>query len=459
MKTLSGYLIVLLGLILITSMVANSDPNTENWETIHSFSNGPLTFALKIKKAPNLSEKSWISIEVINETGEVLVIKNAHYKVELQSASENGKIVSEGYFQIADPAELFNLESAPTPVETFLLPKGVTAESDRITALCGTILGYTKEPLEIYGNFDFYLELEGNHRYVIAPETMEFSFFWEPMSASQEEAAVSDLNYLLRNPSGNSFEAHRLRDLLSISSIDKKINTEVLLTGLGLRRDKNAGRHVIAEFLDTHFAKSRMVKDYYAEHIAERDYRVLEDLKNSRELMIRNYVEPMVDWLQIANNSTKYHLLETLYEHRNAWPKSKDVSQTLSSIVLDNFGEILLTFPEEMNHSELVSWAAAAHMWSLTGDKNAMKDIQPFLSCEKTILGPDLMLDYNSFGLPRPNRVCDVALEAILRLQGADLEKAYESAGYRAPYHYGEGPIVIKRVRNELIQKLIQKKS
>ncbi len=451
MQKLFKYSIGILVLCLY-SMNWVTDNELDHWDTVHRESNGQIHFSFKMKKNPNLADKSWMNIEVINETGEALKIISAMYKVELQGINQKGKIISEGFFRSANPSEIFNLAFSPNPFEEATLPTGKIQESKRLSTLCASILGHADELQTVHGNFQFYLELEGNHRYVVAPENIEFRFEWMPISEKNMAQVFTEINYLLRNPSGENYEIHRVSDLLGIPGIHKTLDPLTLLTGLGLRRDLRDGRQIIAQFIAEYYVKNKDVQNYYSEHILKQDYRILIDFKHHPELWTTENLQDLLDWLKLANNSTKFRLLEALNEKRTVWQKDEQIVKTLSNVVETKFEFLLKSKPELLDQRELVSWAAAAHMWSMTGNQEAIPYLIPFLKNKKSIIGTELLLDPNSYDLPRANRVCDVALEAILRVQGKDLEKTYKSAGYKPPYLYGEAPIVVEKIRNDLIR-------
>jgi len=448
------YLKYSLGILVLSlySMNWTTDSELDNWDTIHAQSNGMLDFSFKMKKQPTLADHSWINIEIKNETGEALKIVNAMYKVELQGINHKGKVTSEGFFKSSNPSEIFDLPFSPTPFEEAILPKGTISESERLSTLCASILGPVKTPETVHGTFQFYLELEGKHRFVVAPEHIEFRFDWMPLSDEDRLQINTEINYSLRNPSSENYEVHRISDLLSIPGIQKDLDPLSLLTGLGLRRDLREGRTIIAQFLAEHFSNHSDVKEYYKEHLAKQDYRILTDFKNHPELWSSEQLPQMISWLQSANNSTKFRILEAINERHSDWQKDNSTVNKLSEVVEDNFENLLKSKPELLDQRALVSWAAAAHMWSMTGNEKAIPYLLPFLENRTSILGSQLLLDRNSHNLPRANRVCDVALEAILRVQGKDLEKTYKSAGYRPPYLYGEAPIVVEKIRNDLIR-------
>ncbi len=49
-------------------------------------------------------------------------------------------------------------------------------------------------------------------------------------------------------------------------------------------------------------------------------------------------------------------------------------------------------------------------------------------------------------------RVCDNALEALMRLEKVDIIKRYKKARYRPPYENGEAEIIISRIRDNEIK-------
>ena len=443
-----------LGILILSFYSMNwiSDNEINNWDIVYEESNGHIGFAFKMKKSPNLSDKSWMNIEVINETGEALKIVNAMYKVELQGINHKGKITSEGFFKSVNPSEIFDLPFSPNPFEEATLPIGINIESARLSTLCASILGHTNSVQTVHGDFQFYLELEGKHRYVLAPEHIEFRFEWQPLNGENFSETITEINYLLRNPSGQSFEIHRISDLLAIPGIHKQLDPLTLLTGLGLRRDSREGRQVIAKFIANHYSNHKSVEKYYQEHILKQDYRILTDFKHQPTLWSADNLDDMLNWLKTANNSTKFRLLEALNENRILWQKDEEIIKSLSKVIENRFEYLLKADPKLLDQRELVSWAAAAHMWSMTGDQESIIFLLPFLENKKSIIGTELLLDPNSYELPRASRVCDVALEAILRVQGKDLEKIYKSAGYNPPYLYGEAPIVVEKIRNDLIR-------
>ena len=284
------------------------------------------------------------------------------------------------------------------------------------------------------------------------PKKIEFDFYWSELNDTDYNNIVADCKNKLKHPSHSTFEVYRLSDLLGIPDIEKSLSVDELLTGLALRRNVADGRQAIAELLANSYSGEDLVQTYYEDHCKGRDYRILEDLKTHPALWSKKFLPHLLSWFETANNSTKFRILETLYTFRSVWEDKTEIVDRLSAIIASNFGDIIKSEPHQLDQRALVSWAAAAQMWSFTADKKAIAYLIPFLSNNKAILGSELLLDHNSYSRPRPIRVNEVAIESILKLEGKDLDKVYKEAGFRPPYLHGEAPIIIEKIRKELIQ-------
>ena len=444
-----------LGIVFFCSFFTDdhwTDPNENLWTKVYQQQDGALDFSLNMKSFPNISESSWIELQVTNNTSHPIQITNAHYKLELHAYDLYGELITEGFFSSSDPSEIFPLNESINPFDLPELPSGDLFESERISALCTTLLGVPNNiKYEVQGKFEFFLEINDGQRQQIRIRDFPLSFSWWAPRKAELAILLSDLRAELKAPSADGLASTKLLAKLDMPDIEQQISDEEVLKALDLRQNYRDGRPAIARFMAEHYSRKEAIADYYQTALINRDHRIIADLMQNPSLLKRKHHDALLAWIPSAGASTKFRLLKILHQHRNAI-LTENISVSLSAHIQELYGDLLLVRPNELTKRELVSWAAAVEMWSYTGDPEAIQYIQPFLKNHSKILESALLMDTNSTSIPKARRVDEFAMESILRIQGATLFEFYTEKGFAPPYLDGTAEMQIATIRKQVIR-------
>jgi hypothetical protein len=225
------------------------------------------------------------------------------------------------------------------------------------------------------------------------------------------------------------------------------------------RSGKEDGRLAILYHLNDNFNKEQALIDYYFELLKANDNMALEELSSATNIWDDRFLEPLIGQFQSANLGQMHRIMDVLYVHQKSWIKKEGIASILSDLILYKFEMIIYAEPASLSKRELFKASLLLDILGKTGNKEIIPIICPFLNEEERILDTGLVLNPNSMALPRPMRVSDNALEALMRLKNMDLIKAYKKAKFKPPYENGEAEIIISRIRDNMIKDLKKKGS
>ena len=436
--------------------VTNST-DSKDWEVVYEDQMKGVSVRLKVLESPNLSDTSWIAFEFENHTEKPLIIEDAYYKIDCRVYDSNGnKQVKTGCLTSRSPAEVLD-QSFGGPIPTVSLPPGITITTAYPSAFASALIGMPDEEYMITSNVNLEIQFKAKKAFTFKWEDVKFHFNWKRPSAAELAIMKLRLNKLLVYPQVSPYQHHILYTLLSVDEISNDLSIEQLLAALQLRSGKEDGRLAIINFLDQKFNDNPDVLNYYTELLKNKDLQALSDLAEATEIWDNRFLEPLIELYQTGNTGLMFRAMDVLYAHQKFWIKDKSISHILSDLILYKYEHIVYESPDRLSDDNLVIWGMAVSMLGKTGNPEVIPLICPFLDNKSRILDGGIELDPESLDLPRPIRVCDNVLDAILRLQNKNLRKAYEKAGFEPPYYNGEAEIVVSRIRDNMIKNLKKK--
>ncbi len=454
-------LLILLGLYSILAGARSQYTSTDgrNWSTIEEENLGGIAMRLKLLETPSLADQEWISLEFENLGGEVIPIRDAFYEIRYQIYDKKGgKLLREARLSSRSPAEIIDGAFA-SPVPVVGLTPGHNQSARFPSTFGASLLGFPKNgPLYVEALASVTVKLSKLESLNFKWENLTFDFLWHQPPATTLPVLTQRLNQLLAKPEFAPYHHHDLYTLLSIPQLSKQVSSDQLITALEKRQGKEDGRHAILFHLNDQHADTEVVLDFYLQKLREKDLTALIDLAEAADIWDNRFLEPLIALYQEANTGIMFRVMDVLYAHQKDWKNQEGISSILSDLLLYKYEEIIYNTPEQLDASDLLIWSSAISMLGKTGNPEVIPLLCPFMQCQTVVLADELQEDRGSMELPRARRVCDNALEALLRLEGKDLLKAYRKAGYAPPYENGEGDIIIGRIRDEMIRTALRKK-
>lgn len=462
-------------MILVSSLlVADVSVQPERpWTTVPIITQDPITVRLKVRKRASLSDENWIGFEFENTSGEPLKIKShdLRYRIESQRFNlRSGALVRSGGLASGTCHDLFPEPwKYAGPVPPVLIEPGVTSVFEQPSA--DALLGLpSRDGLLVRARVHFRLVLEGDQILATDEEGVPFSFEWVYPDEAGFAVMRKRLRRLLENPPAKYWHPYIcIRDaLLGVPEVSEAVTVEELL--LAIDRQKNA-REGLVSHISQHFPRHPKVIAFYRLKLKKKDGDAVKDLYRYGGIWHDDFLEMLLSicegYFQQPSSSLSrqhethwslmerdfwrkgYDALRVLAAHRERWPDEANVPARLSAavlranpILLRNETPILLWKPDKLEdllrkphdieakivEAEIVRsyWPRAVGALGLTGDKEVIPILVPFLDCRGRIREGGM--HSAPFFLPggwEEVRICDSALHGILTLMGEDPHKAY----------------------------------
>ncbi len=386
------------------------------------------------------------------------MIENAYYTIDCkQFDKKGGKLIKQGKIASRSASELLD-KSLDSPFPMIELSPGNNVSSS-YPSIVGALLLSVPEQKSSYveAKLKLHLQLSGDRQFSIDWQELAFSFDWSRPEPTEFSKLYQQLNQLLENPVYSTLHHYELLALLSVPEISKGIEIKTLLRALKKREGREDGRIAILYHLNDFFNKDLEVINYYTTLLKEKNQTALEELSLAPDIWDEQFLEPLLAQFQDADINQMHRIIDLLYLHQNSWIKSEGIATILSDLILYRFENIIYEEPASLDKYQLRTAALLIEMLGKTGNKEVIPIICPFLDEKQRILDSGLVLDTKSMELPRPMRVCDHALESLMRLRNTDLIKVYQKHKYKPPYENGEAEIIISRIRDNLIKELKKK--
>jgi hypothetical protein len=447
----------LLGLFSVLAFA--SHPIDHSWKTVEHEQKNGITARFKIRNNPNLTLTDWISLEIDNQTNRTLFINHATYSIDCKVYDKpEGKLLVSGRIASRSVAELFD-EALDSPLPTADLDPGLNISS-KYPSTIGSFLLALPDQQKVYVKATLNLSMQfiGPENFLLQWEQVPFDFEWFRPEAIEISQLYHQLDTLLSNPLSSSLQHYQLSTLLGQPEISKGFEVTTLLSALQKRSGKNDGRLAILQHLNKHFPNDTQLIDYYFTLLQDANPIALQDLSKADNIWDDHFLEPLIQQYEAGTKEQMVCVMRVLYNHQEKWLKKEGIPTILSDLTLYKFENIIYENPRDLNLKELLTAALVLDLLGKTGDPKVSSIICPFLSEDERILKSDLQFDPYSLELPRPMRVCDNALEALMRLNKIDIIKSYKKAKFNPPYENGDGEIIINRIRDHLISS-IQKKT
>ncbi len=428
----------------------------QHWINLEEATYNNIKIELQILHHPNLADQSWLRLVLDNQTDEEVLVKSCSLNVKVIAHKDTDKIAAQGMFQSAD----FSIMQDSPNFSLFgdaSLNVGQNCISKYPSAYCSYILGDPSiDSYNVDIEFYFAIQLEGKTPLSVELDGIQFSFDWFKTETNRYTYLQKRLDKIIASPSYQQNLFYSIKSLLKVEEVTEDIKPSKMIHAVNQYADFPNNKLAFLQFINQKFSKDKVILDYYEAQIQNRNINILNDLKEMPSVWKNEYTEHLLNWFLEGNMGIKMRILDVLFVHQAAWIKNDKISKQMSDELLKEHGHILYALPEQLNEADLSLWSSLATALGKTGDQNAIGILCPFLSSKKRLRSRNLLIDAESLEAPRPTRACDIALEAILHLQGKNTSDVYYKNGFFPPYYNGEAEVIIDRVRDNLIRELYQ---
>ena len=282
------------------------------------------------------------------------------------------------------------------------------------------------------GHWVIEADLEGGRRVRIARPDRPIHFQWGPVSPEEIAALAEECRRLVLAKEMSQWERQWRRTLLGDDRTNAKITADDTATALRNGLTSSVGTFELGYFAEAKFIGAPAIVEAYRELIRAGNIDGLDQLRNHPSLWHSSYVNDLV--ALCAGYDRKYFpALLLLDDHRVDWGNRWQTSILLSTGVRRAYRKVLAKPPKELQQNEIDEWAEAADALSRTNDLAMIAVLRPGLDDVRRLR---LSVNENSASLVkylRPLRVCDAALDGILRLLEETIEPIYASLGLYSP--------------------------
>ncbi len=427
----------------------------DNWQTVNAEDLDDVSISLQILEEPSLEKDTWIKFEFLNKRKENLKIKEASYNIAWYTLNgETEAYEIEGNLVTKDFTDVLNEGLSGLPFNR-TLPPGLSVISHYPSAYGAFLLGnpQTKNlPSQLIVSMT--LELQGDENVTIIWDQIDFKFDWYPVK--NKKITEAKLVKALKEASAIPYHVLQLRALLEIQKESKILKAENLLKALDIRTGIEDGRNIVLTYLNAYFSNEKDVISFYKKKLTEgKDPYILHDLYIAPKIWSNEFKDILVEqYFACKHLSQKRKIIDILFKHKEIYKEDTHLGEKLASPILDQYESIIYEVPENLSEGKLLIWASAVSILGKLNNSEYLHLICPYLDSSTKILDGGVFIDANSEKIPRPLRVCDIALEAILNIQGKELHKEYIKNGFFPPYEYGEAQIVINKIRDKMVAEI-----
>jgi hypothetical protein len=431
--------------ILLTLDVPAGPHSAEAWTTVPLVTEGPLTVRLKVRPRASLADEQWLGFEFENSSDEPVAFEHCDIRYRIGSKRFNlhtGALISSDGLGSGTCFDLFPKAWESARVSPVTFPPGITSVFEDPSNSAAASLGMPgHDGLKVSSRVYFDLRVSRDYDKTGTP----FTFEWVFPDDQGILAIRSRLRQLVTNPPVpfHSSQYYITHALLRIPEVNTAVSLEELLGALDQEKNRSS-RNTMAKYIADRFPNHPDVIKYYRTRLKEKNDAATEDLGFDVAEWHDEYLPPLLRISEDENWRVARLALEAVSRHRDRWPDPESIASCLSAAVLAKC-PLLSKHPADLSERELINeWPEHARALAMTGDSSVIPMLCPYLDVRAELIDIRYWAPITFFpsGVPAL-RVCDVALESILKLQGRAPGLAYkEEAQERGmqPFHSSSRP-------------------
>ncbi len=430
--------------------------DAERWSVLKSSNENNVTLNLKMISIPDFTDLEWISFEIENNDEEPLVLLASSLRVDFHILNADHKMsLPQSSFHSTDPY-LFSDALSPLPLSEAVLNKGTNKCAIPLSVYGSAFLGASSKDLEVSMKISADFEFKGRENFKITWEEKDIKFIWSKIDDRDNEKLLKEVRMLMRMPTDDVHLNKKMELLLYQPAVSNQITIDELIGAIEIR-DKFQGRNILLHFTNQYFPNDSKLIQYFLTQLKSQNSETIESLIISNNTWDKRFLEPTISMFQKSNLGQSFIIIDLLYLHQSKWIKDENIPTILSDLIIYRFEDIIYEKPEDLSISELTSWSSAAIMLGKTGNKEMAQLLCPFLQCEIKVADNDLVEVKKDSAPPRPIRVCDNALEAMIRLTKKTPNNLYAKHGFDINAKPELKQMNIQMIRDKLIKNYSNK--
>lgn len=413
-------------------------------------STAQLEVRLRCRAVASAADRDWAQFEFDNKTKAPLQLQSCWWRLDWAEVhDETGALLcTHGGLGQGSLADLFPRERTQDPIE---LPPGITRSalaSDYATAL----LGVADQPRRVTPHVVAGAALQGEVNMPSGEPGPTFTFQWLPPDAQGVQRMRETLAELLRQPQPHFGGLYLVQMLLARPEVGGTWPLDQLLAVFKPTAHTNAFApwSMVLLRLDAGFATDAKLLDWVLQRLRTDDATILEDLQRMPHVwradflpeLLRRYVPPpspptglpQLSPRVVANDRVLWLLEQRGAPHRADAALCATLARPWVEVMGTSTSGELEAQPPQARHDRVQALYAAMRNLGLARDRTQIDRLAPWLASRvplhEATFGRAVMVP------PEPDRFCDVACDAILRLLGDDVAADYQK-------HVGTGRLTI----------------
>jgi hypothetical protein len=386
----------------------------EDWNRFEIGKIDSIYLYLRVKEYACAADVNWIGFEFENRSNDTIVSeRSCSFSIERNAYGWIGNLVRQANYYPFIESDGFSS----------LIPPGVRKKHKGLSTEGSCMLGIPdkdSDTTEVFCTLNFKLPLtEGR---VLKINNYEFTFNWYYPTNEQFEILESRLkDYLFRE----KINYYYFSMLMGNKRITDSIPVSVYLKALTETEKDFNFRGEILQYLDEVYNNDSNVIDYFGQCLDSNSFSIQDDLRYLQNISLK-LTDKIATYFSrnINNPRNRFYTMN--------WVQS--VNEKVDRSVIHKFTDIIVKQSiltenlDSLSSNEIKNWVSLVKDLKLIGDTALIKYLIPHLqnkSIIKDVPWNIIIRDSNRQIVFPAYRVCDVALETILSIQGM-----------RSSYHY-----------------------
>lgn len=408
------------------------DGSSSGWKSVELGHIGDLAMRVCVLEVASLLDEDWIGFEIENTGPAPLRIRSAGYSIDRRTIdAETRREVSSGGLASGNLYDLFPAAWDTTPAAPILVNPGTHRILRQPSTYAAALLGLPPSGgWIIEARVRFSIELGDQQRFAPPSEGLPIRFEWRPVAPDGYEVLQARVRGYLDQREWRPCGVYLVGALLKIPEVGETFSARELLDSLGQRDGAFDGRYLLVGEIARRFSRDPATLTFYGEQLRAGDRIAISDLARAHDIWDPVFIEPLIAHYEHARWEDARTSLSVLSAHRTGWPAAMHIPSRLSARVFKECPSLADLSSTVADQGLIDSRRWTVENLALTCDVEVLPLLRPLLDRRERVQDLKSWAPMLTYPGP-PLRLCDVVLEAILKIQGKDLAAAYKQADPR----------------------------
>jgi hypothetical protein len=397
------------GLVLVLPALAAG----EEWQshTVGRF--GDIEVRVEVKSPSSFGDEDWLAFLFMNSSGADVPLRTFQFRSSRESFTTSGTLLSSGNLASGNSHNVFPY-AADGRLKQFIPGEGYRA-AGQISDYSTVLLGIPTQKEIVRATFAIDVEIEGENEWVQL-QSEPFEFTWEPPDQEDYERMRTRLHAMLAAAPRHNWQeqGYILEALLKTPGVGDTLTFEELKNARTIRQNDVTRDTIVKRmFMEDH--REEAIR-FFKEELKSAEISTLRDLQWSNAYD-PSFLEPLLAVIESGKHGSR-DAFRILTMHADSWEGDGTTPQRLSAYVRPFYDTAVAAYeqdPSSINNRTTLHFAIQD--MGDARDPAVVPELARWLDNTDRWVDTD-HLSSNPFALPPPVRLCDVALEAIMKVRG-----------------------------------------